>query len=162
MQIVITFVLFLRKTKHSELTPNENKENYSLPVTSSPSPSTHDKTLTDDKVHLDITEHHSSDKSLLIYDLNESTTRDLSTITHSPQKVKDIVTITRCIACRRDTHSLSSFSFLIKNDYDFDQLSDNHHDIHLLSFYLIIRRVLHKRLRQQHRIRLVEVTLIEY
>ena len=101
-KLLLLFVSFLRKTKKtSELSPNENKENYSLPVTS---PSTHDKNLTDDKVHLDISEHHSSDKSLLISDLNESTTRDLSTITHSPQKVKDIVTITRCIACRRDAH----------------------------------------------------------
>lgn len=72
------------KTKSSELAPNENKENCSLPVTSSSN--TREKTLTNENLHLDITEHHSSDKSLLIYDLNESTARDLSIITHSPHK----------------------------------------------------------------------------
>lgn len=120
----------IRKTKSSELISNENKENCSLPVVTSLSSNIHDKNLTNETLHLNI-----PDQSLLIYDLNESTTRDLSIITHSPHKVCIIVTNEmHCMSARHACieREKENRRFLIKNDYDFDQLSDTHHDIHLL------------------------------
>lgn len=97
--ISISNIILIRKTKSSELAPNENKENCSLPVTSSSN--TREKTLTNENLRLDITEHHSSDKSLLIYDLNESTARDLSIITHSPHKVGIVTNEMHCMSTRQ-------------------------------------------------------------
>ncbi|CAF1098437.1 unnamed protein product [Rotaria sordida] len=75
---------FLRKTKIKKIEPiiNENKENnaydYSLSVVS---PITHDTNLTNDNIHVDVTQN-TSDKSLILYDSNEASPRDLSSSSH--------------------------------------------------------------------------------
>ncbi len=77
--VLLTIVLY-RKTKKSE-----NKENDSSAILSAITP---DKNLTNDKIHIDITEH-SSDQLLLRYDSSESSPRDLSSLSSPPaQKVR--------------------------------------------------------------------------
>ncbi|CAF4168976.1 unnamed protein product [Rotaria sp. Silwood2] len=70
------------KTKKSEPIINENKENndydYSLSIVS---PITHDTNLTNDNIHVDVTQNP-SDKSLILYDSNEASPRDLSSSSH--------------------------------------------------------------------------------
>ncbi|CAF0795013.1 unnamed protein product [Rotaria sp. Silwood1] len=75
---------FLRKTKIKKSEPiiNENKENnaydYSLSIVS---PNTHDTNLTNDNIHVDVTQNP-SDKSLILYDSNEASPCDLSSSSH--------------------------------------------------------------------------------
>jgi hypothetical protein len=68
---------FLKKTKTKK---SENKENDSSAILSA---ITSDKNLTNDKIHIDITEH-SSDQLLLRYDSSESSPRDLSSLSSPP------------------------------------------------------------------------------
>lgn len=83
----VNFFSFLfRKIKKPQPIVNENKENnaydFSLSVVS---PITHDKNLTNDKIHVDVTQN-SYDKSMILYDSNEASPRDLSS-SSQPYKV---------------------------------------------------------------------------
>ncbi len=103
-----------RKNKKSEAIVNENKENYSSPITSS---ITHDKNLTNDKIHIDISENP-SDKSLLTYDSTKSSPRELSSLSSPPHQVSKrsiVLNKTYRVSAR---HTAMKFSFfLIMNDY---------------------------------------------
>jgi hypothetical protein len=78
-----------RKIKKSEPIISENKENNVYDYSSSVvSPVTHDKNLTSDKIHVDITQT-SSDKYLHTYNSSEPSPRDLSNSSPIPKVSKN-------------------------------------------------------------------------
>lgn len=104
-----------RKSKKSAAIVNENKENYSSPITSS---ITHDKNLTNDKIHIDITENP-SDKSLHTYDSNKSSPRDLSSLSSPPPPSHQVrkPSIVPNKIYRVSARHTAKKNFLIMNDY---------------------------------------------